>query len=526
MKLADEFNKTIQEDYNELYVAINEHHTHNNKLITFKHYFYMKLIYLDRSDFIVIKKGTQAGATEWLIINAILKSASGRSVFYVLPTYELKNRFVKNRVDRSIEYTPYYKRLLKQKISRFSESTSLKHIGLGSIAFVGSNTPNAFTEYPADDLIIDEYDQCNQENLNMAWERLSASKDKRIIEVSNPTLVDFGIDREYNRSKRYEWLIKCEHCNEWQGLDFFKNVVKEIEEKEYIIRDKNWDRESNKDINLICVKCGKALDRFQMGEWIAHNRKANISGYHINKLFSTNVSIFEVLQRFEEGLKDESKLQRFYNGDLGVSYTASGSKINYDILNQCKGDYNMQDSSKNSCIIGIDVGDKLHTIIGEFNPDGRIKLIYINELHDYDDIKELYSRFNIKFGCVDALPETRLSKRLCTLKGMFRVFYGGKIKKETIDIKNRILTVDRTSSLDGVKESFLTQSILLPQNADRILPLNKDGVSEFYFEMCNATRIYDDKNKVYKWVEGSLPDHYMHAMNYMLISKKLLMKTS
>ena len=36
-----------------------------------------------------------------------------------------------------------------------SESMYLKHLGIGSIAFAGSNTTRVFTEYPADDHLVD-----------------------------------------------------------------------------------------------------------------------------------------------------------------------------------------------------------------------------------------------------------------------------------------------------------------------------------------------------------------------------------
>ena len=109
---------------------------------------------------------------------------------------------------------------------------------------------------------------------------------------------------------------------------------------------------------------------------------------------------------------------------------------------------------------------------------------------------------------------------------MYRVYYGANVKKDTIDLKNKIITVDRTTSLDSTKETILTQSIILPANADKLLPLTKEGISSFYYQMTTSTRIFDEDKQVYKWVEGGQPDHWLHSLVYLTIARKILMKAS
>ena len=518
-------NEFLRANFPQMWTALNHHKTHKNMTLTFNHYLYLRDIYLDQNPYITVIKSTQVGVTEWLIINAITKSKSGRGVFYVLPTYSLVSRFVKNRVDRSLEFTPYYKRMIKQKFTKYSESVSLKHLGTGSIAFVGSNASAAFTEYPADDLIIDELDECDQENLVMAWERLSNSTDKRIIKAGNPTIKDFGIDAEYNNSDKKQWHIKCTRCGKWILPDFFTHVLEEVGQKEYVILDGSWDQDMKRDLNFICDKCGKPLDRFGRGEWIAQDRRASNSGYQISKLFSTNVRISELLERFGDGLKDDTKLQRFYNGDLGQAFTASGAKITYEMLDGCRADYLMPETSKDCCLMGVDVGPyDLIVRINQMLPDGKMRAVYIGRVPGSKEITELYKRYHVRCGCVDSMPEMRTAKQICKLPGMFRVFYTAK-KKETIDLKNRILNVDRTSTLDEVKASVIMQNLILPQNARHLKPIvKKKSISSYYHEMTNSTRVFKEKTQTYSWIEGALPDHFFHAENYCLLAKKILTK--
>jgi hypothetical protein len=509
--------------YPVLFHAIYYHKTHKNENITFQDYYYLKQIYLDKNPYIVIKKATQSGISEWLAVTSLIKSKEGRGVFYVMPTDRLASRFVKNRIDRTINFTPYYKALVpSEKRSRFAESTSLKHIGKGSIAFVGSNTPTVFTEYPADDIIIDELDQCHQDNIKMAVERLSASKDPRQIRISNPTIEGHAIDLEFKDSTQNKWFIKCSNCGKYIHPDFFQHVIKDVGDNNFLVRDKSWDRTSEEDIMPICNHCHKPYDRFAKGQWVSQN-KSNRSGYHISKMFSTNITVVDLLERFEKGLMNDKSMERFYNGDLGLAYISKGSKIDFEMLDECVEKYLMPNKCKEPCVCGIDVGNDLHVRIDQIMPNGKLKAMYIGTVKDYWEVMHLFKRYKILAGCIDALPEKRLSRKICSLhKRMFMVYYSDSAKKDTLDVKRKIVNVDRTASLDSVKENIMTKVQILPRNAKQIAPLTKDGISEYYAQMCASTRVFDENKQRYYWTEGSKKDHFMHAENYKLIARKLL----
>jgi len=526
----DQRNQYLHDNYPILFVAINYHKNHKGKHLTFENHAYLKELYLDKSDHLVIMKSTQCGITEYLVILSIMSAKQGRSVFYVLPTYELKNRFVKNRIDKTIEYTKYYQALLQTRegFRKFSESSSLKHIGTGAIAFVGSNSPVAFIEYPADDLIVDELDQCHQGNLSMAVERLSASEHKKQFYISNPTYEDFGIDNEFKKSDMKKWFIKC-GCGNWINPDFFSHVLRKVDESTYILLDKEWTRESGKDIRMVCDKCHKPFNRFSNGFWIKENNRSLISGYHISKLFSSNVTVLEIVDRFEEGLKNDSKLERFYNGDLGLPFTSSGSKITKSMLDECRDNYVMPDSSDGPSVMGIDVGSKLHVRISEIINNGssrKLRAVYIGAVDTEEDVRDLYNLYNVRIGVIDSLPETRLSKKICLLRGMFRCFYSETLKKDSLDPKNKILTVRRTPHLDAVKEAIMDRTIILPGNAGTLKPLMPDGQSEYYSHMTASIRVFETEKQRYKWVEGSKADHFFHAEAYHLLALKILLKAS
>ncbi len=495
------------------WLAIKHHKTHKNKPITFEGREYQKKLYLEESDYIVVKKSTQCGISEWLMCKSFSKALKGRSVFYVLPTFSLTTRFVRNRIDRTCQYSQYYKAIITEGVKSQSESIMLKHFSLGSIAFVGSNTPGVFTEYPADDLIIDELDYCDQDNIQMGWERLSESEHKQEIRISNPTIEGYGIDVEYAETNQYEWFIKG-GCGHWILPDFFEHVVRKVDKGRYIIRDENYERGKG-DVGLICNKCQKKINRKGGGSWVPKYPLRQKKGYSVSKLFSTNVTITEIVDRFDKGLSNDTIMQRVYNADLGRAYTAPGAKITESMLDDCKEDYVMRRPDKGrSCVIGIDVGKVINIRISQMLPDKRMRAVYIGTAREEQEVIDLCRLYQIKLGVIDALPETRMSKSIVSkVKNMFMCYYGA-VKKDTIDIRNKIVTVDRTAALDSVKEAVVLKNIILPKNAK--------SIPDYYDHMCASTRTYDEKKSRYIWTEGTQDDHFFHAEAYEILARKLL----
>lgn len=496
------------------WLACKQHRTHKGEMLDFVNYPYLRQIYFDDESKSSMKS-TQSGVSEELIVEAIGHALKGMSIFYVLPTIQLMGRFVQNRYYKSVEHSEFYKRISREGETKDASSMSLQHVGKGSIAFVGSNSPKVFTEYPADMVIIDELDQCNAENIEMAWERMSNSNYRREIKVSQPTVDGRGIHAVWLDSCQYKWYIKCDCGHEFHP-DFFTHVLRKINESDYVIIDSEYDWQSGRDINLICDKCGRPVDRKKEGRWI-ERFKGKPSCYHISKLFSTKVSLLEIVERFTAGLHNAYKMQRVYNGDLGLPYTAKGSKLDDIDLDKCVGDFNL-DRPSYPCVMGVDVGSMLHVRINELLPDGRIKAVYIGSVKDPEEVESLYNQYGVKIAVIDANPERRMAEKLCIkLKGMFRCFYGNELKSDNINSDKKAITVDRTSALDNVIERVLSQSLLLPRNASTI--------SEYYDHMKASTRIYDpDINAgkgAYRWIESGA-DHFFHAEAYSLIAKNLL----
>jgi len=168
----DQFGRYLEKNEYALWLAINHHRTHTNKRMTLKNHFYLKEILTDKSRFRVLKKSTQGGVSEALIILAWSMAKNGAVVFYVLPTHQLMERFVSNRFEKSMMFSPYYREQRaagksKEYAKEIIDNRSLKDIGLGVVNFAGSKSDVPFVEIPADRLIVDEADNCDPKRLEM-----------------------------------------------------------------------------------------------------------------------------------------------------------------------------------------------------------------------------------------------------------------------------------------------------------------------------------------------------------------------
>jgi len=498
--------------------AMTYHVTHKGKRLDFKNNPYLIRIYKDLHKNIVVKKSTQCGISEWLLVLVLAAAILGRGIFYVMPNYQLVRRFVMERFDKTMRMTPAYSAYLQGQEAQAAYSVTLKQIGLGTISFAGSMVPNAFTEFAADWFVVDELDRCNQANLEMGWERLSASlpENRREIKVSNPTITGFGIDAAFSESDKCQWHIKHD-CGNYVRPNFFRHVIKDVD-GQMVYADDEYDPASGRDCRMICDKCGRPIDRRGAGEWIPENPNAAIRGYHITKLFSANVKLRDLVRRYEAGENNPESMVRFYNGDLGEAYDAPGVRIARTDLDDLVENY-PQGQASGPCFVGVDVGTVLHVIVGNLCSDGKVRLVLIKTIQGIEDLSDLgmeISRYDVRTGVIDERPEVRFARKLAyRYRRWFMCRYAAG-KRDAIDLKAKVVSVDRTSALDAVKEAVNLKSIILP--ADAL------SIPDFVDHMTALTRVYDpDANGgegAYGWA-GTRADHYFHALGYMLVAKRL-----
>lgn len=528
LRLADCCDSLLEiKNNHRLEFALLYHRTNKGQRLSFKNRSYLYPIYQDQSQEIIIKKAVQMGITEWLLCDSFANADQGMTVFYVFPTQVIRGRVVRDRIDNMSMYCPFYfSKLRELKVSgkqkaKGEASVSMKRFGNGLLVFVGSNAKSEFVAVPADVAVIDEKNDCDQDNIELTWDRLDASSHKLRRVVGVPTFDNVGIDIDYAGSDRKQWHIVCEHCGKWQVLDFFKNIISQTGDNEFELMDKSWNEDSEKDIKVLCKFCGGGLDRLAKGEWVAQSPSRNVSGYEITQLFSPTKTIAEIYDTFTKSLFNEGKKQIFYNSKLGQPYTATGMKVTRALISGCMGDYGIPgDKIPVGNIAGVDVGKLLHVWI--FNVKKK-RFLFIGTVRDFDELGLVMKNYFIKLMVIDALPEIHkvsdFQKSFPAKVWLCRYHKQEKIEDMKIETKERIVSVDRTQSMDCVIEEMVEKEIPFPKNLANLD--NGDVVDQ----LIAPVRRYDERGQRYIWDEGSRADHYFHGLNYLVIAKKILDKS-
>jgi hypothetical protein len=195
------------------------------------------------------------------------------------------------------------------------------------------------------------------------------------------------------------------------------------------------------------------------------------------------------------------------------------------MLDACLGDHAMSGPDGWSVvpgmrIAGIDVGGSFNYIIGRITPEGTIQILHLGEIGKTGTMKDAYEvmrmlrDWRVTVGVIDALPEKRVSRMIVSRhRGMFACFYDEGKRDRVV---GKTVSVDRTAALDQCKDQILNRFVILPRSAR--------SISGFYDQMTSSTRIWDPKARAkkgaWRWVEVG-PDHYMHAMSYMLIARNV-----
>ena len=518
--------------YPALHWAMKYHRNTRNEPMSFKGMYYLLALYkmLHEYQRIAIEKAVQTGVSEMFIVESHYYAKEGLTVFYVLPKYELRNRFVNNRIHRQHRRIGYYANLVRQaRLEGGSHRTSLMHFGNGTIAYVGSNVEDEFLEIPVDVAYVDEKDRCNQRNLLMVPDRFTASPYKIWREASNPTVEGFGIDERYLSSTQGKWMLKCDRCNEHFVPDFFEHVVREVGINQYEARDPQYvpfEREAR-----LIHNCGRPIDRLKQGEWVHEYADREWVGIRVSKLFNKHASLSDLTEEWKGLVGHELKEQIFFNSNLGLPFSSEGAKIHEHHLDSCKRSYQYPadlSRAKFVRVMGVDVGAALHIIIRErcIDRGGQAqRLLLAVSIATFSELYRLIRQWHPKVIVVDAYPEIH---EVSTLKKKFNNVWASRFQEQKLEMsrnkKDRIVVMDRTAILDFVKKAIDEQFLLLPKTADTI------DKGSYYSHMQASTRVLevnetDLEKSRFVW-KHSKPDHYFLAEAYCMQADFLVPKSS
>jgi hypothetical protein len=470
----------------------------DGRAFTFERHEYLIEPYQDAHPHQVEMKAAQMGLTTKAMLSALYLCRFGgiRGVLYLFPSRTDVLDFSKSRVAPLIDENP-------ETIGgwiRDTDSAGLKQVGDAFLYLRGMQSRVGLKSVPVDYIVMDELDEAPQNAVDMALERMSHSVMKRVLKLSNPTLPDYGIDREFAESDQRYWLLRCHKCGGYTCVeDTFPDCLVDHKGKVY----------------RVCQHCRNSVLNPSIGEWVA--KRPSITekrGYHYSQLFSHFVDPAEILTKF----RTTTNLADFYNLKIGVAYVEAENRLSVqEVLDLCGSD-GMGTYDEGLCSMGVDQGKALHVVIGKPNKADRDQILHIGVYKDWEELDRLMLVFRVTRCVVDALPETRNARAFAMRhRGKVYLNYYNTHQKGSYawNDKEMIVTCNRTESLDASHKDITSQMVVLPRECD--------VVREFAHHMHNvAKKLEEDEetgSKRYVYVRLG-PDHFRHAFNYECMARQ------
>jgi ribosomal protein L37AE/L43A len=489
---------------------------------------------------IAVIKGAQLGFSTTAIVRVFwFLTTFPSNVIYTMPSGAEVSKFTQARINPIVNGSPYLaKRIVdvnsvfvkqfmvaseEQIAARANQPKTTRFSGLRStVYFGGSSNEKDARSVDADLLVHDEEDLADPQVIEQFESRLDHSRFKWKFRLSTPRLPGAGIDRVWQTTDKRHWFVKCSGCNARFEMAF---------------PDGPWDYgniepltfaevEKGAVARYVCHRCGKTLTNEDRGNgiWVPEvtTRLAIPHGYQVSQMAAPWIPAERVLKRRQEATWDSD----FWNLVMGIPWEESTNAITKDAIYDRCGDSPFATSGQ-GCTMGVDIGAKVDVVIGDRDPSGAPRTIWLGRVGGYSDLDQLMRQFNVSTCVIDELPEVHSTREWAAKWGkrVWRSVYGGGLKSNSNpvwDEKNGTVSSARTLILTESASELLNERIL----PSRAVMESTEAGKAYVQHHVNSKRIpvyvegleHDKVVDRYEWHEVG-PDHMFHAATYEMLAR-------
>jgi hypothetical protein len=501
-----------------------------------------RALYEDQHRHIVIIKPAQRGLSEFAL-NATMfaldrgadvwthgeDKKEGLNVGYVMPTDKALREFSKERISGMEQESAYLAGMFRKQ--REFNAVEFKQIGPSYLYLRGGQEANNLTTFPADFLVLDEFDRLPEQAPALARRRMNASLVNREIDLSTPTIPGYGIHAAWLLSDQQEYE-QIHGCGTSTVYDFFRDVTV----NDYPYDDwRYWgpDRINDGRVELICPGCGDPVDdvqRTEPGQWVSRAPSHDLTrGYWMPALAYpvVNLKAFALTAIKEE----PTEIEEFYRSDLGMPYSSGGVRVTRELLQALSAELENGLLPRHEWIqttMGIDVGARLHyRVSSKSRTNGEI---YVREVGWVRTEKELCAKidqFRPRMFVMDAMPETRLTDSVVSRypgRGAGAIYPEGALalkgnlyapERDKI-LESKRVSINRTMALDTVL------AVIQKQEEHWPAAIHNDPEVIEHMTASQRVTVLDRKGEPRSaWVH-TRPDHTFHACAYDQVARRIL----
>lgn len=353
------------------------------------------------------------------------------NTMYILPNQRPDAAdFSASRFDPALELSEHIR-------SMYSDVKNVGHkrAGAANLWIRGSQARGPLKSVDPAELILDEVDEMNQENIDLAMERVSGQLISQIWGISTPTVPGYGIHKLYLTTTQEHFFFPCPKCGQQTELLFPECLVITADDK----LDPNI-----KNSHVICIRCKRKIDSeitnrtsekkeaMQRGEWQPTENpdlRDTRRGFYVNQLYSNTVKPSEIAYKFlkaKEG--DVHAEQEVWNSKAGLPHIVRSIQVNDEDIDKLKkqsNGYRLTTGKPTGKLrtMGADVGHpQIHIEIASwdfdrFGPDlnfnAKANVLWVGTVeHDYE-LHNLMRDWQLHAAVIDIEPEIRMAYDFC-----------------------------------------------------------------------------------------------------------------
>lgn len=313
-----------------------------------------------------VMKSSQTALTEAALnwIGYVMDHAPA-PMLAVVPTLEVRKKWVRQRVDPMITDTPPLASLFDARRRRDGANTEeLKDFPNGMLVIGGANSPASLASMPIKYVVNDEVDRFPWEvggegdPLGLIRMRQANFPRRKELNISSPTVEGASrIEQLFEAGDQRHYHVPCPHCEEllvlrWKQLQWrIDKTTGQVAHAWYV-----------------CEHCGAQIDEHHKtdmlarGRWIPKHPGRAARSYHINALYAPLGLGFRWVELANEWLKaqgDKTKLKVFINTKLGEPWQDQDKKVDHRSLSERAEPYGLREIPLGCLLLtcGVDVQD-------------------------------------------------------------------------------------------------------------------------------------------------------------------------
>lgn len=458
----------------------------DNRSFDFDKHRYLLPLYMDNSQELTLIKAAQMGATIYQILFLLWWARYHTvKVGMYFPTADGVGKLSKDRLGPLIKSNDD----LRRHVVDDGDTLGLKqfeniHGKISSIYMLYMGGQASKDSVPLDVVVFDEVRLIEPKDIDQALQRISHSnyKIKRFMSTAGSPNDD--IDARYQRGKQYVWHVKCSCPDGFVPSEVFPDCIVATE----------------KEVYLRCPRCQMRIYDPQIGNYVAHNPRADFPSYSISQLISAYRTPKEIWNEF----LTTTNMSEFYNAVLGRPYVDERNQpVSLDVLHACVNPtlkWAYQDGAapaiKKKNAMGVDQGGGyLYVNIMGRNQDGKKQLRHFEiiesanprywengkQVSPFKRLYELMTEFDIGIAVVDNMPNYNEAADFArAFPGrVFLAHYGEmgvdmvkwhdrlkpkeQIRKGSKEIKlKHQVTINRYTGIDYMLQEFVDRDIEIP----------------------------------------------------------------